>query len=248
MAKLFTKSALGILAAITAGGTMIGSAVAQTSSSANLISNPRVSVPNFDIETITPILSELGIVHTVNQTSNGMRYVSANIAGEINVKFLPSACLTAGRSDCIGLATMAHYEGGSFNPQTVSAFNQKYQFISAGVVENGKYAFVSRYDIADYGMPRGNIASSVANFYVLASKFRDEVSTSSRTVSLDGYADDLSASVLNSHALEAMGVTAAPKTNLDHHLANFEATAEIVKIFVKDPTSSKNKIVNINTK
>jgi|GEM_PF-1450213 len=249
MTNIVTKSAFGILAAATAASS---NALAQSNAAPggaqDIISSPRGTVPNFDVQTIGPILSELGLVYQASQTADGTTYLTANIAGELNVSFIPSACLSSGRSNCIGLVTIAQFEGTNFNPQTVSAFNQKYSFVSTGLVDNGQYAFISRYDIADYGVARGNIASSVTNFYVLARKFRDEIQTSTKTVSLDGYADDLSSSILNKHSLEALGVISTPETNLDHHLASFEAAPEIVKILVNDPSTPKNKIVNVTKK
>ena len=249
MTDIVTKSVFGVLAAATAiSGAALAQANPAPGGSTDIISSPRGTVANFDVQTIGPILSELGLVYQANQTSDGTSYLTANIAGELNVSFIPTACLSGGRSNCIGLVTIEQFEGTNFNPQTISAFNQKYSFASTGLVENGQYAFISRYDISDYGVARGNIASSVTNFYVLARKFRDEIQTSTKTVSLDGYADDLSSSILNKHSLTSLGVETTPETNLDHHLASFEAAPEIVKILVKDPSTPKNKIVNITRK
>lgn len=249
MRQLFTKTARIVLAsaAALASAATMGTAAAQDGQT-RALANARLMIDNFDPDNLGPILTELGVVWQVRQTSSGLTYIVANFGGQLAVNFLPSACLSGGTSNCIGLNTIAYFTDASANPQTVAAFNQKYHFVSAGVTSDGAGAYISRYDIADYGIPRGNVESSLRNFTALALRFKDELSSARRTVSLDGYADDLSASLLNGRGLETMGVDTSPRTLLEHHLSEFEEAPEIVRIFYKDPAAAKNKIQNTTAK
>ncbi len=213
----------------------------------NLISNPRGAVANFDVASLGPILSELGITWKSETSQQGQTFITANIGGQLGVNFIPSACINNGVSNCIGLNAIAYFTGAP-NQQTVSAFNQKYWFASAGMMSNGQAAYISRYDIADYGIARGNIASSISNFAVLAELFRRELASSGRTVSLDGYADDLSARFLNKQGLAQFANTSAPQTLMDHHNAAFEQTPQLISDVLKAPGASKNKITNVTVK
>ncbi|MEO0878372.1 MAG: YbjN domain-containing protein [Pseudomonadota bacterium] len=236
------------LKAIACGVALCGAmttAHAQNSQQRTL-ANARLLVDNFDAQNLGPVLTELGIVWQVRQADNGTTFIVANFGGQLAVNFIPSACLNSGASNCVGLNTVAFFNNAAPNPQTVAAFNQKYAFVSAGVTSDQSGAYVSRYDIADYGIPRGNIESSLRNFMALALRFQDELSSARRTVSLDGYAEDLSASLLNGRGLNALGVDTAPKTLLQHHLSEFEEAPEIVRVMYADPNSGKNKITNVN--
>ena len=237
-------AALGGVAASLCATTMVAAQEEQP----RTLANARLLVDNFDPSNLGPVLTELGVVWQVRQTSNGLTFIVANFGGQLAVNFLPSACLNNGTSNCVGLNTVAFFNSASPNPQTVAAFNQKYAFVSAGVTSDGAGAYISRYDIADYGIPRGNIESSLRNYMALALRFQDELSSARRTVSLDGYADDLSASMLNGRGLESMGVDTAPKTLLQHHLAEFEEAPEVVRIMYEDPRAGKNKIENVTGK
>jgi len=207
--------------------------------------NPGATIPNFDPSNLGPVLSELGVVWQERKTSDGRTYLAANIGGQLSVAFLPQACLTDGVSNCVGLNTYAEYNGVAVNPQSISAFNQKYWFVSAGALSDNNGAYISRYDIADYGIARGNIRSSLQNFAVLAIKLRDELKSGSRTVSLEGYADDLSSAFLNNRGFKDIGGEEDHKTTVDYHVSGFEETPEFVKIFVSDPSAPKNKILNV---
>ena len=233
------------VSAVAIAAACVASASAQQTQELAL-SNPTGVVKNFDASTLGPLLSELGISWNAQQGDNGRTFIAANIGGQLNVNFIPSACLEGGSRNCIGLNTLAYFEGGSPNPQTVSAFNQKYWFVSAGIVSSGKGAYISRYEIADFGIARGNVESSLRNFVFLADKFRSEISSGAKTVSLDGYADDMSASLLNTKGVKAIGGVLDTADNV--HIGGFEEAPEVVKVFLSDPNAPKNKIDNIVNK
>ena len=232
-AFVFAAASLGVASAQSSGGA----------AQARALSNPGGAVKNFDASSLGPLLSELGIAWNAQRGSDGRTFIAATIGGDLNVNFIPSACLDSGERQCVGLNTLAYFEGGSPNPQTVSAFNQKYWFVSAGVVSSGKGAYISRYEIADYGIPRGNVESSLRNFVFLANKFRSELRTGAKTVSLDGFADDMASDYLNNTGVKALGGAVAAGDSI--HVGGFAETPQIVKVFLADPNAPKNKIDNV---
>lgn len=223
----------------------IGAASAQTE---ELVSNPTGMLPNFDVVNLGPVLTDLGVVWQERQLADGRSFIAASIGSALSFNIVPAACLGAdGKSNCVGMNTITLFTGGAPNPQSVSAFNQKYVFTSAGMYSDGSSAFLSRYDIADYGIPRGNVASSIYTFFQLSQRFREEIAN--KTVSADGYADDMSAAALNMEGGKSMGVNVAVATTdgaaASLHQASLEATPELVRRLIASDNAPRNKISNI---
>lgn len=214
------------------------------------IANPRGMVANFDAVNLGQVLTDLGIVWQERQTADGKPYIAASVGNQFSFNIIPAACLGAANNGCVGVNFLALFNGATPNAQSVSAFNQKYFFTSAGALPGGGGAYISRYEIADYGIPRGNVASSLATFVYLASQFRNEISSGSQTVSADGFAEDMSARYLNRVSAEAAGVDAAEtEEGLGAvHLEGFEEAPAIVRIMMSTPGATKNKIENVGAK
>jgi hypothetical protein len=232
-----------LLAAAVAIVGVCGAANAQQQ---ELVSNPRGMAPNFDIANLGPILTEMGAVWEQRQAPNGQPYIVLSVGGELVLNMFPTAC-GQNFKNCIGLNTVALFSGSGLNYQTVTAFNQKYAFTTAGIVEDNTNAYLSRYDIADYGIPRGNVAASLINLVVLADKFRQELATAGQTVSLEGYADDLSSRLLNNRGLTAIAGPSAVEPLTVHEVA-LEETSELVKVLLADTETPRNKIRNITAR
>lgn len=238
--KKFISVIIGSIAA--AASINLPQAVAQNS----LVASPTSTIPNFDPQNIGPVLNEMGITWVQQQADNGKTYIVANVQNVLTFLMAPTVCRNGGVSDCIGLQMVAIFEGDA-NPQTVQAFNYRYNFATAGLNESGD-AFLSRYEIADYGMPRGNLSTSIEVFANQILMFASELDTASRTVSMEGYADDLSASHLNRQVRESiLGVEAAPIDPIEMHQRALEEGAVFVRHFLSDKSSPRNKIKNISS-
>lgn len=240
------KDIMKTLITIIAGFVVVnGAAIAQQESA---ISNPNGMVRSFDIATLTPILTELGLEVETYQTPNGKTIIAATYTPtNFALNFIPTACQNNNVSNCLGLSTLAMYTVENVNAQTLMAFNEHYHFASTGKFSDGSGVFILRYEIADFGIPRGNIAASIGNFLVLAGKFEKELSDSSPTANQIGYADDMSAKLLNGRGLEA--VTGKPQevsSRLEAHQTSFEEIPELVKLMMTDDNAVRNKISNIN--
>ncbi len=238
--KMLMRTSLGAIALVISAG-------AANAQNSDLISNPRGMVANFDVVNIGPVLTELGVVWQERQLADGRIFIAASIGADLSFNVLPTACIGAdGKSNCVGANIITIFSGGSPNPQSVSAFNQKYHFASAGMYSDGSGAFLSRYDIADYGIPRGNIASSIYNYFQLAQRFRNEVAT--KTVSADGYADDMSAAALNVQSGQSIGFDVAVATDGSMaaiHQASLESTPELIRRLIASDNAPRNKITNV---
>ena len=199
-----------VVAALAAAGPTGGPSVTAPHTEGHAVSafeNPRGVVANFDIERLTPFLTELGVTHAVRTTDGGDPFIVASIGDEISFNIAPTACLNSNHTRCIG-ANFIVFFGGTPNRQTVMSFNQRYAFTSANIVGNGEGAYLLRYEMADYGLPRGNLASSLSAFLHLAALFRAELRERVTTVSAEGYAGDAAARRLN--ALSLADLTRSP--------------------------------------
>ncbi len=226
--------------AVAIGGSLT-SAAAQNAG----VSNPSSVIPNYDVSSIGPILNELGVAWQAQKGDDGQTFIAANVADQVNFLLAPTACRDVNQSDCVGLNMVAIFDGAA-NPQTVQAFNYRYAFASAGLDPSGS-AYISRYEIADYGAHRGNIATSIQVFANQVVMFGAELATARRTVSLDGYADDLSASHLNRQSVTMMtGYEVLPNSPIDAHQRGFEQAAAQVKKLIANKSAPRNKINNIS--
>jgi hypothetical protein len=238
------KREFGLLAATAVA--FAGTSGVANAQNQEVIANPRGMVTNFDPVNIGPVLTELGVVWQERQTSDGQAFIAASIGGALNFNIVPLACLGPNNTGCVGANIITYFTGGYANPQSVSAFNQKYVFTSAGVLSDNSSAYLSRYEIADYGIPRGNLASSIGSYFALAQRFRDEIAA--RTVSADGYGEDLSAGILNVRSGETVGIdarVAGDGTTMAIHQAELEATPELVRKLLASENAPRNKISNV---
>ena len=231
---------LGAAAMAMTVGVSSASAQNEMGATGSSLSNPETVVRKFSVQTVGPVLNELGMPWQVRQLDNGAQYIHA-ASGSMQFILFFTVCNGA---ECSGMQAVTFFSDANANPQTVQAFNVRYPFGTAGIDQNGA-AYVSRYDIADYGIPRGNIASSVINFLGLAEMFVSELANAHQTVSLEGYADDLSSSSLNRQGLSHFtGVDTAMSMQADAHRDGFEQGAEMIRLLLKDESAPRNKIQN----
>jgi hypothetical protein len=235
------KTVFSIVAAATAFGAAGASAQMQ-----DPIVNPRGMVANFDAANLGTVLTELGVVWQERQLADGQRFIAASAGGNLSFNIVPAACLGPNNTGCVGAQMFAMFTGKPATAQSLAAFNASYAFTSVGALPDSSAVYISRYDIADYGIPRGNVASSVFSFFALAERFQQEVIGGTTTVSADGYAEDMSAAYLNRAAGEKAGVVSAAASNFATlHQAAFQATPVLARALAESDNAPKNKISNI---
>jgi hypothetical protein len=221
----FGMKTISRVAAILAGASGFAAGAAE----AKQLSNPAATIANFDVASMAPLLTEMGVAWQKLTRDDGSRHILMTVEG-LNIDLAPVACRSANGTNCAGLQIVALFEGHA-NPQTLSAFDMKYAFTSSGALSNAPIFYLSRYEIADYGVQRGNIEASLANFVYIAKRFRSEMAASGETVSKEGFADDMSASALNGAAARKSGAMSPAANDLAaRHRAELEGTPELVRM------------------
>lgn len=193
------KNVLVSAAALIAAVGLGASASAQQD---DVVSNARSLITQFDSSTVGPVLNELGVSWSVVQ-AEGETFIAANADG-FKFGIMPTAC-TNGK--CVGAYILTTFPQANPGRQLIESFNQSSRFSTVGAWENGT-AYLSRYEIADYGITRGNLAVSIVVFYAHASQFHEYMQSSGQTISQEGRPEDMSAAYLNRVSAEAMGVEA----------------------------------------
>lgn len=240
MIKSILKGA-GLLAA---GSLAMGIAAAQSNSLAiekAPVSNPSQLLESFDAVSILPILDEMGLKYQGAKLPDGQKIILAAAPNGMKFQLTPTACDASGEK-CRGLHMLALFKSNAPS-RTVAAFNYRYAFVSTGIDDSG-VAYVSRYDIADYGTPRGNLAVSIANYLHMASTFDRHLYEATNTV--QGPTDsDLAANGLNMQGILA-NASLAQQVGLSasSHEVSFEALSGVVDTFVKADGLAPGRIVN----
>ena len=101
-------------------------------------------------------------------TSSGLKYVIA-----------PTAC---DQGTCYGFQLTAEFDG-SVTAEQMNQFNLARSFTKAYVDEGN--AYLTRYEINDYGIPKGNFAADMTNFEAVAATFETFLSTGQISDSTD---------------------------------------------------------------
>lgn len=205
------------------------------------VSNPAGTLRNFDIANLGPVLTDMGVQWEQRSGPEGQPFLVASVDGYF-LNIVPAACQGANNTQCLGAQTFALNEAPSVSQQSINAFNIRYAFLSAGPLSNGYY--LSRYDIADYGIARGNVQSSLASFLSIAANAGAELAGGGQTIATIGFAEDMSASHLNEASGRAIGL-AVGVPNADPHLGEIRATPEFVKALVATGNAAFNKIENV---
>ena len=180
----------------------------------DIVSNPGQMLTSFDPAEIGPILTEIDVLWQTRQDIEGRPYIEANADGRIVFIIEPLACRGTINNDCIGMQLVAVFDGQA-DPQQVRDFNNNYAFANLGINENGN-AYLNRYDIADYGIPRGNVGVIIDTFIALGEIYQD-LSGQDSQGDIDDQLAALSAKSLNEAerntlVSQASAVTAAPMT------------------------------------
>ena len=168
-------------------------AVAQMPDGARLI-------PNFDAQTIAPVMQAAGAsvsVTPISGEASALRIETDGLVGYV----VPRACRNE-TANCAGGRWLISFSG-NVNRDAAMRFNQL-DFIKVVQMSNGAWA-LTRYDIADYGVPQGNLVVTAGVFFAIAKDFQSQVYSSGGTsndVSFE--VDDRVVQGLNASALNAV--------------------------------------------
>ena len=206
------------------------------------VKNPSQTMTSLHAEAIIPVLAELGVEHRGATLPNGQKVILATAPNGLKFQITPTACdETASR--CKGVNFLALFNSRA-QERVVSAFNYRYAFVSTGIDQSSN-AYISRYDIADYGMPRGNLAVSVKTFLYMASLFDRHLFEATNTVSLDATDQDMAEHGLNMQQVMADSRLAERSgLSLASHQVSLEILPDVVNTFVRADALAPGRIVN----
>jgi hypothetical protein len=242
MVKTFLKTAAAVLCA---GIAVNGIAAAQSNALARNdapVKNPAQMLTSLHAEAIIPVVQELGIQYQGATLPNGQKIVLAQAPNGLKFQLTPTACDEAG-TRCRGLHMLALFQTNAPD-RTVSAFNYRYAFVSTGLDDTG-VAYISRYEIADYGIPRGNVAVALANYLHMASVFDRHLYEATNTVQKNATDVDLAANGLNMQTILAdHGLAREVGLSPASHKVSFEALTDVVDTYVRADTLAPGRIVN----
>ncbi len=247
---MIKKSIFGhaLLAVSLATGLSMGGAMAQSNSlSKQIISDAGKPIANFDIQNIYPILQEMGIAYEGRVDEEGNQLLLAQASSGLKFALVPAACLNGANSGCVGMNVIALFPEA---PQRdVNSFNYRYAFTSAGVNPSSGASYISRYVIADYGIPKGNIASNLYNFIAQAEMFQKVITGARKTVALEANPNDLAAHSLNMKAVMANEAASQMLGHtMSHHQVSLEETPDKIDMLVRADKADPGKIINFTVK
>ncbi|MEE4208957.1 MAG: YbjN domain-containing protein [Parvularcula sp.] len=232
-----TRSVLALLT-ICVGVAMAGPALGTSSK----IRNPSAPLTSLHAEALIPIITQMELSYEGVTLPGGQKVLLVQAPDGAKFQVTPTACDQQGR--CRGLHISSMFKTDA-DRRTVSAFNDRYAFVSAGMTED-KVAYLTRYEIADFGMPRGNLAVSLEVFIETAALFAEHLGSAERGLKGAPHASDLAATGLNMQTLmhsvrqDEMQNAVAPHG----HALSFEETYDIVATFLRAETLYPGKIVN----
>lgn len=232
-------------AAVLASFVGMGVAAAQSnalSSNKSPVSNPSDLLPSLHAEAIIPVLSEMGIQYQGATLPNGEKVILAQAPDGIKFQLTPTAC-DANNRRCRGLSMVALFESTQSAQRAISAFDQHYVFVSAGMNDSG-VAYLTRYDIADYGVPRGNLAISLLNYLHMAAVFDRHLYEADNMVFAPTNSD-LSAERLNMQSILANSSLAQSiGISRESHQVSFEKLTDVVDTFVEADALAPGRLIN----
>ena len=229
-----------VIAVILLIGSFGVSATAQDGPGNGLVSNPATLIPNFDAEHIGPILTELQFLWQSRQTQEGQPYILVNANPETVFVLSPLVCQGPGDTECVGLQMVSVFDGPA-DEEALRAFNNRYPFASVNINEVGN-AYLNRYDVADYGIPRGNLATIIDTFASLSDIYQSTGASETASLWGDETKRRVDAAQHVSSMARAISQTDGPSAKTAR--AQTEAAFHLTSL-MRAPDLPRNKIDNV---
>lgn len=233
-----------LVIAVAAAFTAIGAASAQSNAlgTSGKIRNPSSPLTSLHAEALVPIIEQMGFDYEGATLPGGEKALLVTAQNGTRFQVTPMACDRSRR--CRGMHLVTMFEA-DVDSRTVAAFNDRYAFVSAGM-SNDRVAYLARYEIADFGMPRGNVAVSIEVFLETAELFTEHLRKATPGLKQAPDGSDLSANGLNmSGLMRSVSTGFAPREVMPHgHALSFEETHDIVDTYVRAEKLYPGSIIN----
>jgi hypothetical protein len=143
----------------------------------------RANVSDFAVSNLTRAAQLAGYQSEVISMSDGSQAVGVIAANGIRFIAQPVVCNTdPDFPGCIGLAIWSNFNGWSPTLDDLNNFNVQRIFTKAYF--NGAQVVLARYEIADFGIPIGNIVSNMTNYAARGAEFKAFLNSNAQTVAL----------------------------------------------------------------
>lgn len=173
VARMRTATRAFFLGALCMTASLTGLSGARAQSLPDPISQPGVSILSFDVAQLGPILNEMKLLWQARQAPDGSPFILVNSDGTTIFVITPLACRGPQSTDCVGMQLLSVFDDKA-DPQTVRDFNNRYVFSNVGINDNGN-SYINRYDIADYGIARGNVATIISTFVTFSKIYAETI-------------------------------------------------------------------------
>lgn len=137
------------------------------------ISNPTGIMTNLSTPNLLSFFLELNMSPEVVYTSDGMSYLTMSDPDSgLSIAAAPEACE---EQKCVAITLAIIFSGDQLSSERLDYYNKNINFIKVSNFEDLNYVMITRYEIADYGIPRGNLESSLANLIALALSVKNDM-------------------------------------------------------------------------
>jgi hypothetical protein len=143
--------------------------------------DPRTSVSSFTPANIISAAQAVNFQAEVLTDNEGNKAVGITASNGMKFIARPAACQQPNQVACVGLTIFGVFNGWNPTLQAVNYFNGYRSFTKVFLTEDK--ALLERYEISDYGIAFGNIASNLTNFAEIADQFRQFLDSGSTGVS-----------------------------------------------------------------
>lgn len=182
----------------------------------NSLSQPdtdRQIVTNFDPENMTPILDGMTLTYEIRRFDDQSLVYFLDVSG-LKLVMAPMACTGENNTNCLGLLTVTAFTDLAPAQSDLTLVNDNIPFLTAYAGGDRGTVF-RRYDLADFGIARGNIVSSLSNFLGNLGSAVDYLYEQEGTVEVGvRAATDDDAASLNRRGLAALKDKVAPSGRL----------------------------------
>ena len=167
MLKKYYQSFIAAFVALFLSLGFVGQAAA------GQISNPTGLVYDLSADSLMPLFTEMNMSPEKFQTDDGKSYIVLTEPDSgLTIVAIPEAC-TSGK--CIGVNFVVIFSDSTLANDRITYFNSTFSFVKVVKSEESNRVEVYRYEIADFGIPRGNLRESVMNLVALSKKVRAEL-------------------------------------------------------------------------
>ncbi len=184
--------------------------------------DPHAMFATFTQENLMSVAAALQYPAQALQDGQGNKAVGITASNGIKFIAQPTACQKPGQTECYGLSIFGMFTDPSGTKPPMEALNyfNAYRSFTKAYSDTDN-VYLARYEIADFGIPLGNVASNFTNYAAVAATFIEFLKSGSTGVSYTPVPD----AHIMTNAFGGPGTTTAPM-KLSVEAPSFKLTPE----------------------